>query len=158
MASLRTHQRRDTVKWVIAFILIAALIVGLAIALVKIDKQVNTVTLRSSAYEIGTLNESGQAAKNTGYIVTKDYVPADGLKVTLKSKADIQYKLFFYSENSKGEKEYVSATDMLSADFAGTIPENAKFVKIVIQPIGDAEVSLLEINGYASQLTVVHNK
>lgn len=156
--SLRQHQRSGTVKWIIVFALILALVgavVGLSIVL---NRQITTRTLGSTAYAIGGLNESGEEVKDTATIRTKDFVTVDGLKIEIAEKAEIQYKLFFYGENDKQEKTYISATEYLTANFDGTIPENAKFVKIVIDPLNDTEVSTLEVRGYANQLEVTYNR
>lgn len=156
--SLRQHKRSDAVKWTIAFILIILLIgavVGLGIAL---NKQITTRTLGASAYALGNLDEQGLAVKDTATICTKDFVTVDGLKIEIAEKAEIQYKLFFYSENDKGEKAFVSATTFLTANFSGTVPANAKFVKIVIDPLNDSDISLLEVRGYAEQLQVTYNR
>lgn len=156
--SLRQHQRSDTVKWIIAFALILALVgavVGLSIVL---NRQITTRTLGSTAYSIGGLSDSGEEVKDTATIRTKDFVTVDGLKIEIAEKAEIQYKLFFYGENDKQEKTYISATEYLTANFDGTIPENAKFVKIVIDPLNDTEVSTLEVRGYENQLEVTYNR
>jgi len=160
MTSLKRHQRADTVKWIIVFVLVAALVAGLAVVFVKMDRQTTTASLRSTAYSIGTLDAEGEYEKNTGYIYTKDYVTADGLEITVSEDANVKYKVFYYSVDEDGVKTFLSASaDWLTADLdAATIPEGADVARIVIQPVGDAEVSLLEIAGYANQVTVTYNK
>lgn len=156
--SLRQHKRSDAVKWTIAFILIILLVgavVGMGIAL---NKQITTRTLGATAYVVGNIDEQGLAAKDTATICTKDFVTVDGLKVEIAEKAEIRYKLFFYSENADGEKSFISATAFLTADFSGTIPANAKYVKVVIDPLNDSDISLLEVRGYAAQLQVTYNR
>lgn len=156
--SLRQHKRSDAIKWVVAFVLIALLIGAVVTMGITLNKQVTTKTLGTSAYAIGTLDENGEYAKDTATIYTKDFVTVDGLKIELAEKAEIQYKLYFYDENDKQEKTFISATEYLTANFDGTIPDNAKFVKIVIDPLNDAEVSTFEIRGYATQLEVTYNR
>lgn len=156
--SLKQHKRSDLIKWIIAFVLIALLIGAVIFMGVMLNRQITTKTLGASAYAIGTLDEQGAFQKNTATICTKDYVTVDGLKIEIAEKAEIQYKLFFYGENDKQEKTYISATEYLTANFDGTIPENAKFVKIVIDPLNDTEVSTLEVRGYANQLEVTYNR
>lgn len=160
MTSLRRHQKADTIKWIVVFVLVATLIAGLAVVFVKLDRQTTTASLRSTAYSIGTLDSKGEYEKNTGYIYTKDYVTADGLEITVSEDANVKYKVFYYSVDEDGVKTFLSASaDWLTADLdASTIPEGADVARIVIQPVGDAEVSLLEIAGYANQLTVTYNK
>lgn len=100
--------------------------------------------------KIGALDDNGDFVKNTASIVSKDFVSTDGLTIKLQENADVSYKVYFFDT----DKAFVSATEAQSADFAGTIPENAKFAKIVITPLHDAEVSIFEMSGYAKQLTV----
>lgn len=104
--------------------------------------------------KIGALDDNGDFVKNTASIVSKDFVSTDGLTIKLQENADVSYKVYFFDT----DKAFVSATEAQSADFAGTIPENAKFAKIVITPLHDAEVSIFEMSGYAKQLTVTVNK
>ena len=56
--------------------------------------------------------------------------------------------------------EFVSASEELTADFDGEIPENAESVKIMITPTADEDgkISVIEVLGYAAQLTVTVNK
>lgn len=157
--SLQQHKRSDIVKWVIAFVLIALLIGAVTVMGIALNKQITTRTLGASAYSIGTIDEQGVQAKDTANIYTKDFITVDGLKIKLADKAEIQYKVFFYGENDKQEKEFISATEYLTIDFdASTMPANAKFVKIVIDPLNDAEVSSIEKGGYAKQLEVTYNR
>lgn len=160
MTSLRRHQKADTIKWIVVFVLVAALIAGLAVAFVQLDKQITTAKLRSTAFSIGTLDSNGEYEKNTGYIYTEDYITVDGLEITVAEDANVKYKVFYYSEDEDGEKTFISAsTDWQTTDLvSSTIPEGADVARIVIQPVGDAEVSLLEIVGYANQVTVTYNK
>ena len=51
-----------------------------------------------------------------------------------------------------------ASSSWLKADFDGSVPATAKYVRVVIDPIEDAEVSVLEVFGYANQLTVTYNK
>ena len=79
------------------------------------------------------------------------------MKCELKDDANIKYQLFFYDKDG----EFISASAELTADYDGTnIPETAESVKIMITPIEDEDgkVSLMEVLGYANQLTVTVNK
>lgn len=150
---MRTRKKNKVWHVVLAVVLVA-LISAVAVLAVQMNKQITTKTLSSAAYSVGSLGEDGRAINSDEHIYTKDYVTTDGLKVELAEKADIQYKLYFYGE----DKAFKSASDWLTADFNGSIPEGAAFVRIVIDPIDDAEVSLFEIVGYANQLTVTFNR
>ena len=84
-------------------------------------------------------------------------VATDGLKVELQDDAKVTYELFFYDE----ENAFISSTGALSTDFLGlTVPINAETAKIVITPTEDEDgfISLTEVIGYASQVTVTMNR
>lgn len=135
----------------IAVIVLAGTVTVLAIQL----NRTTTATLFGTAYAVGTLDDNGKVAESKENIYTKYLISVDGLKITIKEKADVQYKLYFYD----ADKAFVSASEeWLTADFEGTIPETAKYVRVVIDPIEDNEVSVLEVFGYADQLTVTYNK
>lgn len=150
---MRAKKQNKIWSIVLAVVLIA-LIGAVTVIAVQLNKQVTTKTLPSTAYSIGSLGTDGKAISSDEHIYTKDYVITDGLKVEIAEKAEIQYKLYFYD----ADKAFKSASEWLTADFAGAIPDDAAFVRIVIDPVDDAEVSLLEIVGYANQLTVTFNK
>lgn len=154
---LQVHKRSDLVKWIVVSVILVLLIGAVTIMGIALNKQITTRTLGASAYAIGTLDEQGVFGKDTATIATKDFVTVDGLEIKLIDNAEIQYKVYFYGENDKHEKEFISATEYLTAEFNVTIPTNAKFVKIVIDPLNDDEVSILEISKYAKQLEVAFN-
>ncbi len=157
--SLQQHKRSDKIKWIIVFVLVALLICAVSVLGVILNRQITTVTLGPTAYAVGTLDETGEYKQDNTSIYTKDFVTVDGLQVKLAEKSAIQYKLYFYGENEKQEKTFISATEYLTTNFdVGSIPTNAKFVKVVIQPTADTDVSLLEVPGYANQLEVTHNR
>lgn len=157
--SFYMHQRRDNVKWVIAFVLIAVLLVGMVITFVKLADNETTNTVRASAFEIGGLSAEGKEIKDTGCIRMKKAVNVDGLAIKLVEEATVSYKVYYFSVDEDGKEVFISASEALSADLdASSIPDTAEVCKIVIEPTLDAEVSLFEINGYANQLTITYNK
>lgn len=157
--SFYMHQRRDNVKWVIAFILIAVLLVGMVITFVKLADNETTKTVSASAFEIGGLDEQGKEIKNTACIRMKNSVSVDGLSIALDKDATVKYTVFYFTVDENGDEVFLSKSDLLDADLdASSIPGTAEVCKIVIEPTMDAEVSLFEINGYANQLTITYNK
>ena len=153
-----THARKDRVLWIIAFLLIFLLIAGVVVALTKIESAIPTATLKSSAYSIGTINEEGEFEKDKGFIYTENYIKAQDIKVVIDKNADIQYRLYFYADGEKDKKEFVSATDWLDTDFKTGVPENAVYVRIVIEPLKVSEISTSQVRGLASNLTVTYTK
>lgn len=157
--SLYMYDRRDKVKWIITFILLAVLVVGLILTCVKFSNMESVSKVRTTAFEIGGLDASGAEIKNTGCIRMKNSISTDGLSILIDEDADITYKVFFYELDEDGKEVFISASDDLDAEFvASTVPAGADVCKVVITPIGDAEVSSLELVGYARQLTITYNK
>lgn len=150
-SELRKHKRNDTVKWIVVFVIIALLVcvvAGLAVSLSKLE---TTKSLNALNYEIGTLDENGEYIKDTSSIVTKDFVSVEGLSIKVDEDALVTYKVFFFDK----DEAFISAdAEENIADYAGSIPENAVYCKIVITPTNDSEVTFIEIAGYANQLTV----
>ena len=90
-------------------------------------------------------------------IVTRDAFTTDGLKIELADDAAVSYELYFYDADG----EFVSKTGALTADYDGsTVPETAATVKVVITPTEDEDgkVTLTEVFGYASALTITVNR
>ena len=158
MASeLKRHKAADAVKWVIVFVLLLGAIAAIAMLAVKLNRQTTVDRIGPEAYSIGALDENGEVVKDAdASIVTNKVFTVDGLKVTLDEEATVTYTLYFYD----AEGEFLSATEALSEDFDGTIPEDAETAKIVVTPTEDEDgkVSLTEIFGYAAQVTVQVNR
>ena len=154
---LTRHKRSDTVKWVIIFLLVIGIIGAVVALFVQMDRQTTVPELGPEAYMIGALDEEGKAADGDASIVTRKAFTTDGLKVELQDDAKVTYELFFYDE----ENAFISSTGALSTDFLGlTVPLNAESAKIVITPTEDEDgfISLTEVIGYASQVTVTINR
>lgn len=151
---MRFSRKSNKVMLTVLCIAIIVLVGTVTVLAIQLNRT-TTATLFGTAYAVGTLNENGKVAESKENIYTKDLISVDGLKITVKEKADVQYKLYFYD----ADEAFVSASEeWLTADFDGTIPETAKYVRVVIDPIEDNEVSVLEVFGYADQLTVTYNK
>ena len=89
--------------------------------------------------------------------MTRDAFTTDGLKIELADDAAVSYELYFYDADG----EFVSKTGALTADYdGGTVPETAATVKVVITPTEDEDgkVTLTEVFGYASALTITVNR
>lgn len=154
---LQQHKTADMIKWIIT-LLVGLALVGAVIGLaVKLNRQTTTTTLGGEAYSIGTLtDDAGEYAKGDTAIYTRKAIKTDGLKVVPDKDAKITYRLFFYDKDGK----FISATEASSAKFNGDIPTGAESVKIMITPTEDEDgkVSLVEVLGYANQLTVTVNR
>lgn len=153
---LRRHKVADTVKWIIAFLLIFAAIAAIAVMMVKLDRQTTVTKIGAEMYSVGAIADDGTAEDVDTSIVTNNAFTTDGLTVTIADDATVTYALYFYDADG----EFISATEELSADFDGTIPEGAETAKIVVTPAEDEDgkVTLTEIVGYANQVTVQVNR
>lgn len=153
MAGIRSR-KLDLIFKVIVCVLLVALIGGVTFAIVKTVKNEKTKEISFLSYEVGGLDETGATVQDKASVRLKDYITTDGLTVKIDEKATVTYKVYYYDT----DKNFVSVTDALSTDFAETIPETAKYAKILITPTEDNDISLFEIRGYAKQLTVTVNK
>lgn len=153
---LQRHKRLDRVKWFVTLIVGLALIACVIALFVKLDRQTTTTTIGGEAYSIGTIDETGEYAEGDTAIYLRNGITTDGLKCEIAEDAKIKYELFFYDKDG----EFVSSTGDLTADWAGEIPVGAESVKVMITPTADEDgkVSIVEVLGYASQLTVTVNK
>ena len=112
-------------------------------------------------WRVGALDDEGAFEKAEDSIVTRNYYGVNGLTLDLTEEAeennDITYQLFYFDE----DEEYVSASTILTADADSTtlsVPETAKYFKVVIYPANDEKITLFEINDYAKMLLITINK
>lgn len=157
MANLNSHIKGDKIKWIIVLIVGVALIAAVIGLSVKLSRQTTTTTIGSEAYVIGVLDEdTGKLTEGDAAIYTRKGISVDGLTCVLVKDAEVEYQLFFYDAKGK----FLEATELLSEDFNGEVPEDAETVKIMIVPTNDEDgkVSLTEVLGYAKQLKVTINR
>lgn len=153
---LRRHKAADTAKWIVVFVLLLATIGAVISLFFMLDRQTTVTKIGAEQYIIGGLDDEGAAAEGDTSIVTRGTFTTDGLKVDLADEAEVTYELYFYD----GEENFISSTGALSADFNGEVPENAEYAKCVITPTADEDgkVDLMEVLGYAGQVTISVNR
>lgn len=154
---LYRHKKSDMVKWVLTLLVGLALIAAVVALFVKLDRQTSTTTIGGEAYSVGTIDaETGEYVEGDTAIYLRKAITTDGLKCELADDAKIKYQLFFYN----ADDEFISASEELTSDWNGEVPEGAESVKVMITPTEDEDgkVSLVEVLGYADQLTVTVNK
>lgn len=153
---LQRHKTLDRVKWFVTWLVGLALIACVIALFVKLDRQTATTTIGGEAYSIGTIDETGEYAEGDTAIYLRNGITTDGLKCELADDAQIKYQLFFYDADGG----FLEASEELTSDWNGSAPEGAESVKIMITPTEDEDgkVSLIEVLGYADQLTVTVNK
>lgn len=157
--SLYAHQKRDNALWVVAFILIAVLLIGMVVLSVKVMDKDNTKTVGAFAFEIGGLDEAGKEINDTSCIRLKKAINVDGLEIKIAEDANVEYSVFFFAVDEEGNETFVSSMLALAEDFDATsIPADADICRVVIEPTMDAEVGIFEINTYAKELAISYNK
>ena len=143
-------------KWSLVWGLIAVLSLGMVSTAVKLNDSVKTEKLTTYDYEIGGLTSTGSENRSKGSIRTKDFIPTDGLEVAMSKKSEVTYRLYFYD----ADESFIS---MQEAEQTGdyTFPSSgnsAAYVKVVITPTDDTEITLLEKGGYCDDIEVTYDK
>ena len=155
--SLQRHKTADAVKWFIVFVLLLGVIASVVTLFIQVDRNTTVTQIGAEAYKIAALDDSGEETESDKSIVTRDAFTTDGLKIELADDAAVSYELYFYDADG----EFVSKTGALTADYDGsTVPETAATGKVVITPTEDEDgkVTLTEVFGYASALTITVNR
>ena len=158
--SLYTHKRADNVKWVIAFVLIAVLLVGMAVMALKISDEDSTLSVSRFDWEIGGIDsDTGEECGWRSSIRMKKAVTVDGLDITVAEDSEIIYSVYFFTINEDGEEVFLSSLLYIEEDFdATTIPENAELCRVTISHVYDPEINFYEIGKYVEQISIVYNK
>ena len=156
---MKKFKAKSKTKKILKGILIGAVVVTLislfTTLFVKLDRQTTTTKIGGEAYSIGAIDvDTGDVLETSTSIYLRKAVTIDGLKCELAEDAKITYQLFFFNEDG----DFLAATDVLTSDFDGNVPDGAESVKIVITPTEDDNVTLTEVLGYAGQLTVRVNR
>jgi hypothetical protein len=139
----------------IASAIVLILLVGTIIGLVvHFNNTTVTEKMTSTSYSICGLTDKG-AEKESKATLVSDYISTDGLTIEVADDAEVEYKVYYYTE----DKEFISSSEFLSVDLDTTsIPTNAKYARILIDPTDDDVISILEKSGYVGQLTVTYKK
>lgn len=158
--TIRSSKFRTTAL-IVLVVLLSIVCIGSLARLKKVD---TTRDLGQGVFvwKVGTLDEAdGDFEKASNAIVTRNYYGVNGLTLDLTEQAeennDITYQLFYFDE----DEEYISASDILEADADSTslsIPETAKYFKVVIYPANDEKITLFEVNDYANMLLITIDK
>lgn len=156
--NLQTHVNNDKAKWIVTFVLFLVIIGGVIGGGVYLNNQINpTYDLGHNSFEIGCITDEGKRLEGNTDMRTSNYIKVDGLKVTLAEDAEVTYTIFFFDE----EKDFISKTEVLSADFDGTaVPKTAKYCMIEVTPTADEDgkITKSEVNDYLDGITVTLNK
>ena len=152
--------RTNKSKWIttlIAFLLVAVVLIGFGVKLSQQEKQKQANLLD---YSIGTLSSTtGKYVESNKSIYTKNLLKVEDMKIEVVEDATITYKVAFYDE----DKDFVSMSDAQNDDFASAdIPEGAKFFRVVITPNQvdeeDVKITVLNLAKYSNMLKITYSK
>ena len=143
-------------KWLLVWSLIGVLSVGMVSTAVKLNDSIKTETLTSFDYEIGGLTSAGAENNSVGSIRTKDFITTDGFEVRMQEDSEVTYRLYFYD----ADESFIS---MQEAEQTGdyvfpTTGNSAVYVKVVITPTDDTEITMFEKGGYCDDIEVTYDK
>ena len=153
MKKLRFNKKT---KNILLIVLSCIMLFGAIFGLVALFRQDKTTKEVNPTYSVGALDHNtGKYVETKSAIYTKDGIECQGLTTTLDFDAVVKYQLYFYSEHD----EFVHTSGTLDGVFhSSDVPVYAKYVRIVIVPNEDEEITFFEKFGYAKQLTVEVNK
>ena len=163
--------RRKWLVWVV-IALVVLVVAGGAFIMSRVNKLETTKTVGTLlAYDVGKLDQTtGKGMGKTaieecddyeGYMHLKEYINADGLKVKLAEKANVEFRVYFFNDRY----QLVTSTDWLDEDFnAAEYPEyqglGIKYAMVEVCPTADADgiITTTEISKYGKMLTIKYNK
>lgn len=138
-------------------VLAVALAAGLITNFVMDENRVETKTIGATSYQVAVYDvDTGKIDKEDTEHILSDMITVDGLTIKMSEDSNVEYTLHWFNE----DKDYLSSSEAQTDDWAGTVPTDAKYVRIEIDPVKDEDgvVSLFELPGYVAQLEVTVNK
>ena len=153
-----TAAKRSKAKWIITIVSFVMSIIMFSAFIFGIFTKPGETTenVGTSDYGFGNIDDAGKVVQSYKAMYMKDMQTVTGLDIEVNDETSVlTYKVVFYDE----EKAYVSATETLSDDFDATsIPENAKYFRVVIIPNQidgeDVILNIFNVSNYAKKLAV----
>lgn len=142
-----------TVVSIVVAVLALLLVIGLCMELFSSNKPSEWFKSKQSVtWEIGDIGDNGKDVTSTAKIRTRGYVETNGLKIELKDKAEITYKVFYYD----ADLNFISATDELTESLTVKAPDKAVFAKLTVTPTADEDGTIdeKELETYKAQLVI----
>lgn len=153
-------KNKSKFRWGVTIVALVLSVITFSAVFLGVSSNDTTDELNRIDYALGTIDATtGKALDSKLAICTEDMNNIEGLEIEIVDEPTVTYQVFFYDE----DKEYLSASESLSADYtAETVPEGAKYFRIVITPLevdGEAvEINPLTMSKYTKQLTVTFDK
>ena len=157
----------------VVVLLLVAVMAGLVFCIVKVTDTGNTKTLNATNWQIGSIDEeTAEYVKDTGSIITRDYIPLDGLEICLQKNANVSVTIVLLDKNHdyvepttdtiitlEPDKDEVVKTAYADyKDAVALLETKPTCALVIVTPKHDSEVSWNEIAGYAKQVTVSYSK
>lgn len=144
----------------IAAIALTGAIAG-GVALKKVNGQITTATLSTSAYTVGTLSDMDgkvDKAEKCG-LFTEKYYDLENAEIKIEEKATVSVYANLYDKDKAFLKVVKISTDGKVSESAQD-SSTAQYVRFEIIPEDDSDgkISLFEKGGYAKQVTITVNK
>lgn len=138
--------------------LLVGLVVGIAVifsgaAFAKASRLETTKEVGLTAWNVGSVTAEGKIDTTEKANIVTDLFKAEGLEVDLDEEANATFVVHFYDE----DKNYLAdkTTTELSADYVCNV-EGVEYARVELLPGADedGEVSIFELPGYASMVTI----
>lgn len=155
---MRIRKRKKTWIYVVAALLLCAIVGGCVYAFVGTDNKDNMKKI-SPTFSLGGLDENGKYVETKESIYTKDAFECKGLTVTPEFESQVTYQIFFYDSTG----EFISKTEKLEKVYKDEVAIEVTHARIVITPNEDEDGNAVTMNvfnksKYAKQLTLKVDK
>ncbi len=131
------YRRKKTISKILTTILICFVALGTVIGVTHMfNKSEEGRTNLNPKFTVGGLSEDGTYVDTDKTIYTKNAFECEGLEVKLDFEATIKYQVYYYDENDT----FIEKSPVYNMSAELTAPENAKFARIVVEPIWGDDV------------------
>jgi len=137
---------------ILLVLVLLALTAGMIFSVVKITSNETTKSVTALNFKVGGLDEEGDFDKTMkSSIVTRDFLPLEGLSIEVAEDSDNSYEVFYYTK--KGV--FISSDEAASETYAPeSTPEGATQVKIVIHTKAGEALSFFDISKVLKPFTI----
>lgn len=137
---------------ILLVLVLLALTAGMIFSVVKITSNETTKSVTALNFKVGGLDEEGDFDKTMkSSIVTRDFLPLEGLSIEVAEDSDNSYEVFYYTK--KGV--FISADEAASETYAPeSTLEGATQVKIVIHTKDGDALSFFDISKVLKPITI----
>ncbi len=137
---------------ILLVLVLLALAAGTVFSIVKITSNETTKSVTALNFKVGGLDEEGDFDKTIkSSIVTRDFLPLEGLSIEVAEDTDNTYEVFYYTK--KGV--FISSDEASFEAYAPeSTPEGATQVKIVINTKGGDDLSFFDVAKVLKPITI----